>query len=133
MTSLHEVWNAVERYDGNGARRFQLSECRVQLYMGAMEIPIVAFRTPHPPSLDDTRMRELSLLLARFGLELECVEEGHNYKMNRSDTKAYVGRITDEALKLHVRRIVDIGREAFGAIVGFYLPSPGPAPCTSGE
>lgn len=52
--------------------------------------------------------------------------------MNRSDTQAYVGRITDEALKLHVHRIVDIGREAFDAIVGFYLPGPGPAPCTSG-
>jgi hypothetical protein len=120
--TLSDVWSAVERYDGQGAKSFQLTECRAQLYMGAMEIPIVAFRTKHPFSLDESRIRELSCLLSRFGLELDCVEEGHNYKLNRSDTKLYVGRITDDALKLHVGRIVEIGREAFDAIVGFYLP-----------
>jgi hypothetical protein len=133
VTSLQEIWNAVERHDGHGAGSFQLPRCRVQLYMGAMAIPIVAFRPMGPPSLDDPRMRRLSPLLARFGLELECVEEGHNYKVNRDDTKAYVGRMTDEALKLHVGRIVEIGREAFDAIVGFYLSGPEPEPWSSGE
>lgn len=127
MESLHQVWSGVERYQGEGARSFQIPGGRAQLYMGAMEIPIVAFRTKQSPSLEAARLRELSLGLARFGLELECVEEGANYRINRSDTKSYVGRITDEALKLHVGRIVEIGREAFDAIVGFYLPDTGSA------
>ena len=127
MESLHRVWSGVEQYQGEGARSFQIPGGRAQLYMGAMEIPIVAFRMEQSPSLEEARLRELSLRLARFGLEIECVEEGANYKINRSDTKSYVGRITDEALKLHVGRIVEIGREAFDAIVGFYLPATGSA------
>jgi hypothetical protein len=127
MTALDQVWSGVEQYQGEGARSFQVPGGRAQLYMGAMEIPIVAFRTKPSPSLEDARLRDLSLRLVRFGLELECVEEGGNYKINRSDTKSYVGRITAEALKLHVGRIVEIGREAFNVIVGFYLPETGSA------
>ncbi|MEK7878367.1 MAG: hypothetical protein AAB285_00760, partial [candidate division NC10 bacterium] len=89
MESLHQVWRRVEQYQGEGARSFQVPGGRAQLYMGAMEIPIVAFRTKQSPSLEDVRLRDLSLRLARFGLELECVEEGENYKINRRDTKSY--------------------------------------------
>jgi len=130
MSTLQDVWLAVERYERKGAKSFQLVGCRARLYMGAMEVPIVAFQATDPPSLEERRLRELSRWLAQFGLELECVEEGHNYKVNRTDTKAYVGRITAEALKLHAGRIVEIGRGAFDVIVGFYLqgPRPGASP-----
>jgi len=125
VEGLHQVWSGVEHYQGEGTRSFRVPGGRARLYMGAMEIPIVAFRMKRSPPLEAARLRDFSHLLARFGLELDCVEEEHNYKINRSDTKAYVGRITDEALKLHVGRIVEIGREAFDAIVGFYLPGTG--------
>ncbi len=124
MASPLDVWKAIEGYDGEGSKDFELPGGQAQFYKGAMAIPLVAFYAQNPPDLEETCMWDLSLLLARFGLELECVEEGHNYKINRSDTKAYIGRITDEVLKLHVGRIVEIGREAFEAIVGFYLRHP---------
>ena len=126
MSTPEDVWLAVERYPEKGAKSFQLAGCRARLYMGAMEIPIVAFDPTDPPLLEERRLRELSRRLTQFGLELECVEEEHNYKVNRADTKAYVGRITDEALKLHMGRIVEIGRGAFDVIVGFYLQVPRP-------
>jgi hypothetical protein len=126
MSTLQDVWLAVEQYAGKGTKSFRLRGCRARLYLGAMAIPIVAFHTPEPPSLEEPRLRELSRRLEQFGLEIECVEEGHNYKVNRSDTKAYVGRITGEALKLHTGRIAEIGRAAFDVIIDFYLQNPGP-------
>ncbi len=63
-------------------------------------------------------------LLQGFALELDGVEVGGNYKISRSDTKEYVGRILPDALKLHAKRILDIGEEAFESMVTFYLALP---------
>jgi len=89
-----------------------------------MAIPMVAVQPTRPvePAVD--RMLALASLLERFALELDCVEIDGNYKINRRDTKEYVGRILAGALKLHAERILDIGEEAFGSLVAFYLSLP---------
>ncbi len=115
------VWRAVEDWDKKRPKTLELAAGQAQLYMGAMEIPLVAFWPLEPVKPDEDRMNAFAPALARFGLELDCVEVGSNYKINRSDTKEYVGRILPDALKLHVERILDIGQDAFRGIVMFYL------------
>jgi hypothetical protein len=124
MADLGTVWSALESWDQQRPKSFQLSGCRVRLYMGAMAIPMVAVQPTRPvePAVD--RMLALASLLERFALELDCVEIDGNYKINRRDTKEYVGRILAGALKLHAERILDIGEEAFGSLVAFYLSLP---------
>jgi hypothetical protein len=122
---LDDLWAAVTQYDGARPKSFDLPWGRAQLYMGAMEIPMVALRPKGRAATDDDRIQGWASALAGFGLELDCVEVGENYKVNRSDTKEYVGRVTSDALKLHVGRIAEIGHEAFKAIVDLYLRLPG--------
>ncbi len=121
MSDLQPIWNAVETYQGEGVKHFDLPFYRVQFYKGAMEIPLVAFFPKNPSPLSSGRMEEFQQLLSGMGLELECVEEENNYKINTSDTKLYMGRMTGEALKLHAPRIAEKGLEAFSKIVNFYF------------
>ncbi len=121
---LSKVWHAVESWDQRRPKSLQFPGCLAQLYMGAMEIPIVAFRPGEPVDPRADRVAAFAPVLRRFGLELDCVEVGANYKVNRSDTGEYVGRILPDALKLHAPRILDLGLEAFEEIVTFYLGMP---------
>jgi len=89
-----------------------------------MEIPLVAFRPSAPVTPSDARLAAWAESLAGYGLALESVEVGRNYKINRSDTKEYVGRILPEALKLHAERIAELGPDVFRALVTFYLGLP---------
>lgn len=92
--------------------------------MGAMEIPLVAFRPrPHVQPLDD-RMRAFVPVLVSLGLALDTVEIDRNYKLNRQGTNEYVARILPDALKLHCERILELGPETFERIVTFYLALP---------
>jgi hypothetical protein len=121
---LSRVWQALGAWDYARPRNLALPRARAQLYMGAMEIPLVAVRPRHPVAPTDRAMATLVPTLKRFGLEIDCVEVGENYKVNRSDTKEYVGRIQPDALKLHAGRILALGREVFDEIVTFYLALP---------
>lgn len=121
MDSLKEIWKAVEDYTGDGAKSFSRPSARIQIYKGAMAIPLVVFHPKNPPVLDESRMEVLSNLLTEMGLELDLVESGENYKINRGDTKTYVGRITRESLKISIARILELGEEVFSKIVEFYL------------
>jgi hypothetical protein len=121
MTTLAEIWREVEVYRGDGAKCLELQACCVEFYLGAMAIPLVVFRPQVPGPIADDRIGEFAALLRGYGLEIECVEEGRNYKINRRDTHAYVGRLTEDALKLHVTRIVELGFDVFKGIAGFYL------------
>ncbi len=121
---LTRVWQALEDWDQERPKSFQLPNGRAQLYKGAMEIPLVAFRPRDPVKPAEDRMVAFAPTLARFALELDCVEAGQNYKVNRSDTKEYVGRIQPDALKLHAERTLALGREVFDEIVTFYLGLP---------
>lgn len=121
---LGRVWRALEDWDQERPKSLPLSSGRAQLYKGAMEIPLVAFRPRAPVHPVEGRMSALAPTLARFGLELDCVEIGRNYKVNRSDTQEYLGRIQPDALKLHAERILALGREVFDEIVTFYLGLP---------
>jgi hypothetical protein len=118
---LSRVWQALEDWDHEQPRSFTLPGARAQLYMGAMEIPLVAVRPRQPVAPAEDAMAALVPTLKRFGLELDCVEVGENYKVNRIDTKEYVGRIQPDALKLHAERILLFGRDVFDEIVTFYL------------
>lgn len=121
MATLADVWQAVKVYHGDGARHLELAACGVELYLAAMAIPLVVFRPEVPGPIEGDRIDQLAALLQAYGLELECVEDGRNYKINRSDTHAYVGRLTEDALRLHVPRIVEMGSGVFEGIAGFYL------------
>ncbi len=121
MSTLAEIWREVERYEGRGTKSLELQACCVEFYLGAMAIPLVVFRPEVPGPVADDRIGELTALVQGYGLELECVEVGRNYKINRGDTHAYVGRLTEDALKLHVGRIVELGFDVFQGITGFYL------------
>lgn len=123
---LAQVWQALETWDPERPRSVAVPRARAQLYMGAMEIPLVAVRPRHPVAPAEEAMAALAPTLQRFGLELDCVEVGENYKINRSDTKEYVGRIQPDALKLHAQRILALGYDAFDEIVTFYLALPRP-------
>jgi hypothetical protein len=124
MGDLATVWTELGGWDQERPKILQLRDCRVRLYMGAMEIPMVAIQAPRriEPRVD--RMEEFASLLRGFTLELDCVEVGGNYKINRSDTKEYVGRILPDAVKFHAERILDVGEEAFESMVTFYLALP---------
>ena len=121
---LAQVWQTLEDWDHERPRSFALPRARAQLYMGAMEIPLVAVRPRHPVAPAEDAMAALAPTLKQFGLELDCVQVGENYKVNRGDTKQYVGRIQPDALKLHAERILVLGREVFDEIVTFYLALP---------
>jgi hypothetical protein len=121
---LAQVWQALEDWDRERPSTLALLRARAQLYMGAMEIPLIAVRPRHPVAPGEDAMAALAPTLKQFGLELDCVQVGENYKVNRSDTKQYVGRIQPDALKLHVERILALGREVFDQIVMFYLGLP---------
>ncbi len=118
------VWRALSEWDRVKPRRLDFVACWVQLYMGAMEIPMVAL---HPaarvaPAAD--RIAGWQPLLDRFGLVLDCVTEGANYKLNRCESGEYVGRILPDSLKFHAVRVLDLGLEGFEEISRAYLALP---------
>jgi len=124
MLDLTAVWKLVEVWDRERPQSIELDGCRAQLYLGAMEIPIVAFRPrPHVQPQDD-RMQAWRPVLASCGLVLDPVETDRNYKINRSDTNEYVARILPDALKLHCGRILQLGPDVFEDLVTFYLTLP---------
>ena len=121
MGDLATVWKLAEDWDRTRPHNIELTSGRAQLYLGAMEIPLVAFRPrPHVQPRDDC-MQAWRPILATLGLVLDPVETGQNYKINRADTNEYVARILPDALKLHCERILDLGPEAFERIVTSYL------------
>ena len=121
QADLVQLFNDVTAYTGEGTRRLDFPPWRVQLYKGAMEIPMVAFYPAARIPLDAAWVQEFAALLATLGLDLECVEEENNYKINTSDTKLYLGRVTGEALKLHAPRMKEMGFDTFRQIVGGYF------------
>ena len=123
--TLEEIWKEFQSYDGTGSKNFKLPGCRVQFYKGAMEIPLIAFTPENGFDLNETKVAEFSNLLSSLSLQLDTVEEGGNYTINRSEDQQYVGRITSEALKLHAERIKNSGWPAFSAVVNFHLASTG--------
>jgi len=124
MADLTSVWKLAEAWDRERPRSLEMDGCRAQLYMGAMEIPLVAFR-PRPYVLPrHDRMQAFVPVLASLGLVLDTVEVNRNYKINRGDTSEYFARILPDALKLHCERMLASGPETFERIVTFYLGLP---------
>lgn len=124
MADLTAVWKLAEAWDRERPQSVELAGCRAQLYLGAMEIPLVAFRPrPHVQPRDD-RMQAWRPVLASLGLVLDPVETDQNYKINRGVTNEYVARILPDALKLHCDRILDLGPDVFERIVTSYLALP---------
>lgn len=124
MPDLTAVWKVAEAWDGERPQSIELDGCRAQLYLGAMEIPLIAFRPrPHVQPQDDC-MQAWRPVLASLGLVLDPVEIDENYKINRSDTNEYVARILPDALKLHCARILELGPDVFEDLVTFYFTLP---------
>lgn len=119
--NLAEIWQEFQSYDGTGSKNFSIPGCRVKFYKGAMEIPLIAFNPEKPFELSDSLMKDFSRLLSSFGLDLDCVEEGSNYKINRAEDGQYIGRITQESIKLHAVRIKELGWDPFNKMVSFHL------------
>jgi hypothetical protein len=101
-----------------------LPGCQVQLYMGAMEIPMLAFRPPAPVSPAAEQLATWQPTLDRLGLVLDCVTPDANYKLNRHASGEYVGRILPDALKFHAGRVLDLDRDAVEALCRSYLALP---------
>ena len=114
--NLEDIWKEFQSYNGRGSKNFELPGCRAQFYKGAMEIPLIAFYPAQPFDLNESKLSELSAILAAFGHKLDCVQENGNYKINRSEDGQYLGRITNDALKLHAERIKELGWEPFSKI-----------------
>lgn len=124
MDNLARVWRALEEWDQERPRSLPFGDGRAQLYMGAMEIPLIALRSKAPVRPEAERLAAWIPTLAGLGLALECVEVGRNYKINRRGTSEYVGRILPDALKLHAERALGLGPGVFRALVSFYLALP---------
>jgi len=118
------VWEALERWDRERPKILTLSRCRVQLYMGAMEIPMLALRprTPVVPVAD--RLAAWEPQLHVHDLVLDCVAVSANYKLNRAATGEYVGRILPDALKFHADRLQRLGAEVLIDLGALYLALP---------
>jgi hypothetical protein len=124
MADLTSVWKLAEAWDRERPRSLEMDGCRAQLYMGAMEIPLLAFRPrPHVLPRDD-RIQAFVPVLTSLGLVLDTVEVDRNYKINRGDTNEYFARILPDALKLHCERMLESGPETFARIASFYLALP---------
>jgi hypothetical protein len=124
MPDLTAVWKLAEAWDRERPQSVEFDGCRAQLYLAAMEIPLIAFRPrPHVQPQDD-RMQAWCPVLTSLGLVLDPVEPDQNYKINRSDTNEYVARILPDALKLHCERILQLGPDVFEDLVTFYLALP---------
>jgi len=118
------VWRALREWDHVKPRRLDFVACWVQLYMGAMEIPMVALRPIARVTPAAARIASWQPLLDRFGLVLDCVTEGANYKLNRRESGEYVGRVLPDSLKFHAVRVLDLGPEGFEEISRAYLALP---------
>ena len=86
MADLTAVWKLAEAWDRGRPQSVELAGCRAQLYLGAMEIPLVAFRPRPHVQPRDARMQAWRPVLASLGLVLDPVETDQNYKINRGDT-----------------------------------------------
>jgi len=124
MPDLTAVWKLAEAWDRERPQSVELDGCRAQLYLGAMEIPIIAFRPRLHVKPENDRMQAWRPVLGSLGLALDPVEIDENYKINRGDTNEYVARILPDALKLHCQRILDLGPDVFGHLVTLYLSLP---------
>ncbi len=121
MNSLENIWQALPQYQEKGAMKFDLGTTRVTLYMGAMEIPMVAFHPKEKFVLGSDQMEQFSKFLSTLNLELDCVEEVGNYKINRAYDGQYLGRVTKDAIKLHLSRIQEAGWDIFKGITEFFI------------
>jgi hypothetical protein len=124
MADLTTVWTLAENWDRERPQSVELAACRAQLYLGAMEIPLVVFRPRPHVHLPDNRLQAWRPALVSLGLVLDPVEIDRNYKINRGDTNEYVARILPDALKLHCERILDLGPDVFESLTTFYLALP---------
>jgi hypothetical protein len=115
------IWDAVTAWGHAKPRRLDFGTCWVQLYMGAMEIPMVALHPGAPAAPAGARVAAWAPLLERLGLVLDCVTEDVNYKLNRREGGEYVGRLLPDALKLHAVRVLDLGPDGFEALCRAYL------------
>jgi hypothetical protein len=131
MKSMQEVnteslWSEMQEYLKSDfkMRVFDCGNFVVQLYMGAMSIPLIALRSKKNVIIDQGILDDLLEILHRYKLELEYVEE-NNYKINHKDKKVYVGRLTNESFKLSIRRLIEeIGsKELFRELFEFYIRS----------
>jgi len=118
------IWRALTTWEQSRARVLDLPGCRVQLYMGAMEIPMLALRRTTPLVPDAEQLATWQADLDRFGLVLDCVTPDANYKLNRHDSGEYVGRVLPDALKFHAERIVGLGPQPLKVISRAYLALP---------
>lgn len=118
------IWRALEAWDRGRPRTLALPECRVQLYMGAMEIPMLAVRPRSRVTPAADRLATWTPQLERFDLILDCVADDANYKLNRAGNAQYVGRILPDALKFHAERLQGLGPEALAKLGALYLALP---------
>lgn len=124
VADFAEMWRALEAWDRDRSKSLEFSDCRVQFYMGAMAIPMVAVQPRVPVMPAAGLIAAWQPVLDGFGLVLDCVTEGANYKLNRRGSGEYVGRILPDALKFHATRMLDLGREVFEEICRHYLALP---------
>jgi hypothetical protein len=118
------IWRALEAWDRERPRSLALAECRVQLYMGAMEIPMLALRPRARVRPAADRLATWTPQLERFELVLDCVTDSANYKLNRAGNGEYVGRILPDALKFHAERLLGLGPGALAELGVLYLALP---------
>jgi len=118
------VWRALEVWDRDRPRSLELPDFRVRLYMGAMEIPMLALWPRARVTPAANRLAVWTPQLERFDLVLDCVSQDENYKLNRASSGAYVGRILPEALKFHAERLRGLGCEALAELGALYLALP---------
>jgi hypothetical protein len=124
VEDVTRVWDALTGWDQRRVRVLDLPGCRVRLYMGAMEIPMLALESTTPVSPAAARLAAWQPALDRFGLVLDCVTPDANYKLNRDASGEYVGRILPDALKFHAERLLTLGPEALEAFGRAYLALP---------
>jgi hypothetical protein len=118
------LWRALGSWEQRRARVLDLPGCRAQLYMGAMEIPMLALRPATPVSPAAEQLAGWQPTLDRLGLELDCVTPDANYKLNRQGSGEYVGRVLPDALKFHAGRVLGLDRESLEALCRSYLMLP---------
>src|SRR5262249_14633310 len=114
------IWGSSE----TRARVVDVRGGLVQLYMGAMEIPMLVLRPATPVTPAAERLATWQPILDRVGLVLDCVTPDGNCKLNRPDSGEYVGRILPDALKFHAGRVIDLGPEGLEALCRAYLALP---------
>jgi len=119
LLDVVDVGRTLANWDRERPRNIALPERRVQLYVGAMEIPLAlrprAFVLP-----DDDQLTS-----QWFNLVLDCVAVSANHKLNLAASGEGIRGILSDARKFYADRRVGLGPKALAYLGALYpvLPS----------